>query len=204
MLLGRSARAIFDLLEDGDPQPRVHERPVRRAVRPLSRGGRPCRPHPRGGGRRATGSPASCTRRCIARSRRRCRASICSALARALDDVADAVEEAATELELVGVQSVPERARAQARVVLHAASASRTRSSVCATGRTSRARSPTSTRSRTRAIRSCGMRSRGCSRRARSRSRSCARRPCTIGSSRRSTRPRPPAPRSRRIAVTTR
>jgi predicted phosphate transport protein (TIGR00153 family) len=42
------------------------------------------------------------------------------ALARALDGVADAVEEAATELELVGVQSVPERARAQARLVLHA------------------------------------------------------------------------------------
>jgi uncharacterized protein len=41
-------------------------------------------------------------------------------LARAIDDVADAVEEAATELELVGVQSVPERARAQARLVLHA------------------------------------------------------------------------------------
>jgi uncharacterized protein len=37
-------------------------------------------------------------------------------LARATDDVADA----ATELELVGVQSVPERARAQARLVLHA------------------------------------------------------------------------------------
>ena len=42
------------------------------------------------------------------------------ALARALDDVCDAVEEAATELELVGVESVPERARAQARLVLHA------------------------------------------------------------------------------------
>jgi uncharacterized protein len=42
------------------------------------------------------------------------------ALARALDDVCDAVEEAATELELVGVRSVPERARAQARLVLHA------------------------------------------------------------------------------------
>jgi uncharacterized protein Yka (UPF0111/DUF47 family) len=42
------------------------------------------------------------------------------ALARAIDDVADAVEEAATELELVGVQSVPERARAQARLILHA------------------------------------------------------------------------------------
>jgi uncharacterized protein Yka (UPF0111/DUF47 family) len=42
------------------------------------------------------------------------------ALARALDDVCDAVEEASTELELVGVQSVPERARAQARLVLHA------------------------------------------------------------------------------------
>jgi uncharacterized protein len=42
------------------------------------------------------------------------------ALARALDDVSDAVEEAATELELVGVRSVPERARAQARLVLHA------------------------------------------------------------------------------------
>src|ERR1700712_4626424 len=42
------------------------------------------------------------------------------ALARSLDDVADAVEEAATELELVGVQSVPELARAQARLVLHA------------------------------------------------------------------------------------
>jgi uncharacterized protein len=42
------------------------------------------------------------------------------ALARAIDDVVDAVEEAATELELVGVESVPERARAQARLVLHA------------------------------------------------------------------------------------
>ena len=42
------------------------------------------------------------------------------ALASALDDVCDAVEEAATELELVGVRSVPERARAQARLVLHA------------------------------------------------------------------------------------
>jgi uncharacterized protein Yka (UPF0111/DUF47 family) len=42
------------------------------------------------------------------------------ALARAIDDVADAVEEAATELELVGVEFVPERARAQARLVLHA------------------------------------------------------------------------------------
>jgi hypothetical protein len=41
-------------------------------------------------------------------------------LARAIDDVVDAVEEAATELGLVGVQSVPERARAQARLVLHA------------------------------------------------------------------------------------
>jgi uncharacterized protein Yka (UPF0111/DUF47 family) len=37
------------------------------------------------------------------------------ALSRALDDVADAIEEASTELELVGVQSVPEDARAQAR-----------------------------------------------------------------------------------------
>jgi uncharacterized protein len=42
------------------------------------------------------------------------------ALARAIDDVVDAVEEAATELELVGVESVHERARAQARLVLHA------------------------------------------------------------------------------------
>jgi uncharacterized protein Yka (UPF0111/DUF47 family) len=41
-------------------------------------------------------------------------------LARAVDDVVDAVEEAATELGLVGVESVPERARAQARLVLHA------------------------------------------------------------------------------------
>lgn len=42
------------------------------------------------------------------------------ALGRALDDVCDAVAEAASELELVGVRSVPERARAQARLVLHA------------------------------------------------------------------------------------
>jgi predicted phosphate transport protein (TIGR00153 family) len=42
------------------------------------------------------------------------------ALARALDDVSDAIEEAATELELVAVRSVPERARAQARLVLQA------------------------------------------------------------------------------------
>jgi predicted phosphate transport protein (TIGR00153 family) len=41
-------------------------------------------------------------------------------LAVSLDAVADAVEQAATELGLVGVSSVPERARAQARVVLHA------------------------------------------------------------------------------------
>jgi uncharacterized protein Yka (UPF0111/DUF47 family) len=41
-------------------------------------------------------------------------------LARAIDDVADAVEEAATELILVGVESVPEQARAQARLVLQA------------------------------------------------------------------------------------
>jgi uncharacterized protein len=41
-------------------------------------------------------------------------------LARAIDDVVDAVEEASTELGLVSVQSVPERARAQARLVLHA------------------------------------------------------------------------------------
>ena len=41
-------------------------------------------------------------------------------LARAIDHVADSVEEAATELGLVGVESVPERARAQARLVLHA------------------------------------------------------------------------------------
>lgn len=41
-------------------------------------------------------------------------------LARAIDDVVDAVEEASTELGLVGVRSVPEQARAQARLVLHA------------------------------------------------------------------------------------
>jgi hypothetical protein len=39
-------------------------------------------------------------------------------LALALDQIADAIERAATELELVGVRSVPERARAQARLVL--------------------------------------------------------------------------------------
>ena len=42
------------------------------------------------------------------------------ALAHAIDGVADAIEEASTELDLVGVESVPERARAQARLVLHA------------------------------------------------------------------------------------
>jgi uncharacterized protein Yka (UPF0111/DUF47 family) len=40
------------------------------------------------------------------------------ALALALDDIGDAIEQAATELELVGVRSVPEQARAQARLVL--------------------------------------------------------------------------------------
>jgi predicted phosphate transport protein (TIGR00153 family) len=41
-------------------------------------------------------------------------------LARAIDDIVDSVEEAATELGLVSVQSVPEQARAQARLILHA------------------------------------------------------------------------------------
>jgi hypothetical protein len=42
------------------------------------------------------------------------------ALVLALDEISDAIERAATELELVGVRSVPERARAQARLVLQA------------------------------------------------------------------------------------
>jgi uncharacterized protein Yka (UPF0111/DUF47 family) len=42
------------------------------------------------------------------------------ALARALDDVCDLIEEAATQLDVLRVPVVPERARAQARILLHA------------------------------------------------------------------------------------
>ena len=93
---------------------------LRRAVRPLPRGGRSRPADPRGA--RTAGD--AITRELYEALHRTFSTPMprghLLALARALDDVADAVEEAATELELVGVQSVPERARAQARVVLHA------------------------------------------------------------------------------------
>jgi uncharacterized protein Yka (UPF0111/DUF47 family) len=118
VILGRPARAIFDLLEQGarnlvvmsglladlyDRFPEAGDRVER--IRALE-----------DDGNRITRDLYAALHRTFSTPMPR---EHLLALARALDAVCDAVEEAATELELVGVRSVPERARAQARLVLH-------------------------------------------------------------------------------------